>query len=299
MNMIYDRSLDDVNSAKDIRENKVKKFLTLTSEEIQTLERGCITINTLNRIESKQSELKEKINNMGYFNTPIINKTWSKTDIFYEEDIARIVNNNLVLKEAFFVFNDTPFDAKAQYDYIQINKLEKTLYDIELLTEEVINLYRICGTFSAASSDSSYTNLVPTLEALDSTAPYNGCGYKNGKYCSSGSSPYEGNDPATVITGLLPYGDGRTTPIYVMGVTISSASHVRIHGYSSNKAPSIQSAAGATLYNYFTIEELGQNYYKVTPTSSFTNSSGYSNYLRFSFIGTGENMIITLNEPIL
>ena len=147
----------------------------------------------------------------------------------------------------------------------------------------------------------TYTNLVPKMQVLTagSTAAYNGTGYKNGVYASS-TSPYESGDSECVTTGLMPYGTGVTTPIYIKGVTIdTSKSHCRIHGFTSDKTISIMAATGSSLNTYFTIEKLAEQYYKVTPTSSWTGvSGGYADYLRFSLIGTGENLVITLDEPI-
>lgn len=147
----------------------------------------------------------------------------------------------------------------------------------------------------------TYTNLVPKMQVLTagSTAAYNGTGYKNGVYASS-TSPYESGDSECVTTGLMPYGTGVTTPIYIKGVTIdTSKSHCRIHGFSADKTLTIMAATGSALNTYFTIETLGDQYYKVTPTASWTGvSGGYADYLRFSLIGTGENLVITLDEPI-
>lgn len=149
----------------------------------------------------------------------------------------------------------------------------------------------------------NYTNLVTTSIGTDGARygeDYNGDGepdgYKNGKY-ASGSS--EGTDAACVLTGLIAYGEGRTDPIYVKGADVdSSKSHCRILGFASNRSVSLQSPAGTALPTYFTIEKLGTSYYKLTPTASLASASGYTDYLRFSLIGTGANLIITINEPI-
>ena len=58
--MIFDRTQNDVDTAILLRNTKVKKFETLTESEIATLEKGTLTINTLNRIEAKQEELKNR-----------------------------------------------------------------------------------------------------------------------------------------------------------------------------------------------------------------------------------------------
>ena len=67
--MIFNRTEADVTEAKRIILEKVQKFLTLSNTEIETLEKGCLTINTLNRIENEQRRLNEVLNDMGYWNT--------------------------------------------------------------------------------------------------------------------------------------------------------------------------------------------------------------------------------------
>ena len=57
--MITDRTVQDINSAKKIREEKIQKFIALTQDDIKTLEKGFITINTLNRISNKQKEISD------------------------------------------------------------------------------------------------------------------------------------------------------------------------------------------------------------------------------------------------
>ena len=61
--MIFDRTQNDVDTAILLRDTKVKKFETLTESEIATLEKGTLTINTLNRIENKQEEFVKTILN--------------------------------------------------------------------------------------------------------------------------------------------------------------------------------------------------------------------------------------------
>ena len=94
--MIFDRTQNDVDTAILLRDTKVKNFETLTESEIATLEKGTLTINTLNRIENKQEELKNLFNDMGYWNTPTNNKTWSENDIFNVDDFHRIIDNTNV-----------------------------------------------------------------------------------------------------------------------------------------------------------------------------------------------------------
>lgn len=145
--MIFDRTKSDVISAKNIRANKVQKFIELTESERETLERGMVTANTLNRIESKQAELKIKFDDMGYYGSNISNKTWQSQDIFNELELERIFKNNGILRDAFLVFKNTPQNPVAKYGYEEFNFLEKILFDLEAMVSEVEKYIRECDTF--------------------------------------------------------------------------------------------------------------------------------------------------------
>ena len=145
--MIFDRTQNDIEAARNLIETKVKTFGELTADEILSLERGTLTINTLNRIEEKQIELNELINAEGYYNTNIINRLWSYTDIFDEANFSRIVTNCEVLKKAFLEYTDTPATPYAVYHFENINSIEKILFDLEKMIDDVKSRYRECGTF--------------------------------------------------------------------------------------------------------------------------------------------------------
>ena len=148
--MIFNRTQNDVDTAILLRDTKVKNFEELTESEIATLEKGTITINTLNRIESKQDELKNLFNDIGYWNKPITNKQWTENDIFDnngERDFQRILDNTNILRQAFFVYKDTPNTPPVSYHWQDINALEKILYDLDVMINDVKSHYRQCGTF--------------------------------------------------------------------------------------------------------------------------------------------------------
>lgn len=151
--------------------------------------------------------------------------------------------------------------------------------------------------YTYKSAGSGYTNLVTTSIDPATGEVYNGegKGYKNDVY---GSDAGEGSTPDTdcVLTGLIAYGNGRTDPIYIKGADITTASHCRILGFDANRNCYFQAAAGEAIRTYFTVETLGDKYYKVTPIISAI--TGQTDYLRFSLIGEGENLIITIGEPI-
>ena len=145
--MIFDRTQNDVDAAIRLRAEKVQTFQELSASDVETLERGLITINTLNRIENKQDELKSLINALGYWNTNITNKTWNETQIFDIVEFQRIVDNTNILRTAFFTYNDTPNTPGVSYYYEDINSLEKILNDLDVMINDVKSRYRQCGTF--------------------------------------------------------------------------------------------------------------------------------------------------------
>lgn len=143
--MITNRTQYDIDTAIDIIKEKVQKFEELTESDIESLERGTITINTLNRIENKQEELKNLFNEMGYWNTDITNKLWDYTQVFNVDEFRRILDNTNVLREAFFVYSHTPNTPPISYHYNDINALEKILNDLDVMINNIKSNYKICG----------------------------------------------------------------------------------------------------------------------------------------------------------
>jgi len=144
--MIFDRTQNDVDTAILLRDTKVKKFEALTESEIATLEKGMLTINTLNRIEDKQRELKNLLDSDVYFVENFESKSWNYTDYFKQVDFDRILDNLSKLKRAYFVYSATPQVTDNNYRrYQTINAVENILNDLELMISDVKNHYRQCG----------------------------------------------------------------------------------------------------------------------------------------------------------
>lgn len=146
--MIYDRTEDDVKNAYDLRQ-KITDGETLTAEETELLERGTLTINTLNRIENKVAQLKELINGIGYYGDDCELKEgdWDFSDDFTREDFLRIRACVNGLKKAFYVAKDSTEEIGTNYlTYETINRVEKTLFELENEFEEVKSRFKRCGT---------------------------------------------------------------------------------------------------------------------------------------------------------
>jgi hypothetical protein len=150
--MIFNRTSEDVQNAYQIR-LKLGSGEELTESEYVTLERGTLTINSLNRIENKQAELENYFNENFYFSEKLKLKTWNFDDIFDETELPRIIENIEILKNAFYVFLDTPKTPIPAYHYQNINDIEKILFDLEEMLNDMINRYRECGTFECGEEN--------------------------------------------------------------------------------------------------------------------------------------------------
>lgn len=146
--MIIDRTYSDVERAKEILK-KLKSLEPISEEEYNILERGTVTYNTLNRIESKQREIAEKLLQWHYLKRPIENKIWTEKNIFSINDLERIVNNTINLRESFFVINDNIPNPQKTYFYIEFNSIEKILYEIYELILVTPQSFKYSGTFNS------------------------------------------------------------------------------------------------------------------------------------------------------
>ena len=147
--MIYNRSFADINNVKQILK-KIKQFVTLTESEKQILERGTFTIDTINRIENAQSLICESLFNWNYLNKKFYNKTnWTDEDFFTKADLERIVNNTIILRNAFNLINQTIPNPTAKYSYEDVNAMEQILEELQKMLELVQKSFQISGTFYA------------------------------------------------------------------------------------------------------------------------------------------------------
>lgn len=143
------------------------------------------------------------------------------------------------------------------------------------------------------------TNLVSTSQEQGSAAIYNSTGYKDGYRITEDSSVgFEKAASGYVITGWIPYTWAPENVLYIRGAAVTSADYVRFYGFNEAKSAIIDGtfATGTALSNFFTVEELESGeYYRLTPLSSLSDVK----FIRISLAGSGENLIITVNEPIV
>ena len=143
---------------------------------------------------------------------------------------------------------------------------------------------------------------------------FNEVGYRNHTYLVCNDideepAPY-GHDAQYVTTGAIPFTvpSYRTPPVvYIWGATLDEEDHTRFFIYDSQKYRLVLQATGPEFKNYFTIDQLGEQYYRLTPIPDgkdsklfpATNGRAGRGSIAFSLKGTGENLVITVGEPII
>lgn len=145
--MIFDRTAKDVSEAINIRRNKIQKNIELTDEDIRKLEKGSITLSTINRISQKIIDLDAEISEMSYLNGSVSAKIWGENDFFMLDDFKRLTDDTARLKKRFMVFTTTPADPRPEYHYRELNLMEKILYDLDIMVQSVKSYYKQCGNY--------------------------------------------------------------------------------------------------------------------------------------------------------
>ena len=138
---IFDRTLADIEYAKQQLEQK-----------INTLDlKGCLNPNHLNRIENNTRYLADELIKLCYFNS-ITTQTWYYTGLPNVTHIVRIINNVNKLMSAYYKPNNTPNLPTTLLTYEQVNALEKNLYLIKEMLDDMISSFRECDTFECGEA---------------------------------------------------------------------------------------------------------------------------------------------------
>lgn len=149
--MIFDRILEDIETAITLLK-KLKSGTSLTTSEKNALERGTLTVNTLNRIENKQAELSDILYQWKYLKEPLETKTWVQTDFFKAGDMNRFVYNTNTLRDSFFLSkSDIPYPT-TEYTITAFNAIEETLQNVSDLVDNTSRLFQMSGAVTAGQS---------------------------------------------------------------------------------------------------------------------------------------------------
>ena len=157
--------------------------------------------------------------------------------------------------------------------------------------------------------DTDLTNLVPDSLDMEAKGPYSDTGYKERCYVVSlkQTIPMDGY----VATGLMEWPrrpDNTWGSVYVKGAELDTNDpYVRglfVKVEDDVLMPTVyisggtEDTASQNWEDHFIVEKLGEQYYKLTPTGDIYSIGYATQYIQLSLKGTGENLIVTVDEPI-
>lgn len=134
---IFDRTLADVEYARQ-----------QLSKNINDVDfKGCFNANDLLRIENNTRYLADALNNLCYRNSISTTSNWTTNSIPDVTNIVRVINNVSKLITAYYKPNNAPNMPTTLLTYEQANALEKNLYLLKQMLDNMIASFRECGTF--------------------------------------------------------------------------------------------------------------------------------------------------------
>lgn len=135
---VFDRTQADVDYAK--------AQLSRNINEVSL--KGCLNSNDLLRIEYNIDHLSRVLTELYYFNTVPDYRVWFRTDIVTVSEVNRIINNVRILWEEYYKPPDAVTLPNTLLTFEQVNAIEKNLYLIKKMLDDMTASFRECGTFS-------------------------------------------------------------------------------------------------------------------------------------------------------
>lgn len=136
INPIYDRTQADVDYAKS--------QLNQGNNDVEF--KGCINVTDIRRIENNTRYLADELIKLYYFNT-LTTYSWDLSSIPYLAHINRIINNVGILWGKYHKPNGSVELPPTLLHYEHANAIEKNLYLIKEMLDNMISSFRECGTF--------------------------------------------------------------------------------------------------------------------------------------------------------
>lgn len=142
---IYDRTQEDVDYAKSqIAYIKANGGITGLVNY-----KGCLNFTDVNRIEDNTEYLADLLISLYYFNTISRNSAnWSTSSILDTANVSRIINNIEILQSAYYKPTGSPDLPTTLTHYEQVNSVEKCLYLLKEMIDDMVSRFRECGTFN-------------------------------------------------------------------------------------------------------------------------------------------------------
>ncbi len=138
---IFDRTKEDV----DFALRKLEEWKREDNPTVYKL-KGCLNVDDLNRIEDNIKYLSEKLNNYAYENE-VDHKNWVINETVTKVSVDRLLNNASKLVNAYHQLSGSPSVPSQILTFLQVNNLEKILFDIKKAVNDMESSFKICGSF--------------------------------------------------------------------------------------------------------------------------------------------------------
>lgn len=139
---IFDRTIEDVTYAI----SKIAEWKKTGATDVVDL-KGCLNVSDFNRIDGNIQYLKERLVALYYFPSTK-HVVWDGDDLPTAQDITLLLNSLSNTITAYFKPNNAPNVPTTMLTYTQINDIEKNLYLLKEMLDDMVASFRECGTFN-------------------------------------------------------------------------------------------------------------------------------------------------------
>lgn len=139
---IYDRTQADVDFAlSEIAKWKESGYMSMTKLK------GCLNASDITRIEGNIQYLSDNLSTLYYF-PHTESKTWNVRGLPDITDVSRIIGNIEKIISAYYQNSSAPDLPETMLRFEHINSIEENLYLLKEMLDNMIGLFRECGTFN-------------------------------------------------------------------------------------------------------------------------------------------------------
>lgn len=138
---VFNRTQADV----DYAISKIAEWRDTDSIYVTEL-KGCLNVTDINRIENNTRYLSDSLSALYYF-SHIRTMSWDNKGLPSMLDISQIINNIREIISSYFQDSAAPNLPETMLTYEQINNIEKNLYYIKCILDNMISSFKECNTF--------------------------------------------------------------------------------------------------------------------------------------------------------
>lgn len=168
--LIFDRTQADVIYAKNNPSSREYLKGALNNIDLNRIEYWCRYIadvmntlgftNSIQTVKNIQLTTYNDLTNYEYqdfifltYNDLTLTGGWEKDDILYIEDLNTIRQNIKTLRDIMNVDTDIEINIDNSIDYIQVNNMEKVLYDLKVTIENLTKGFAYTGAYYASTQE--------------------------------------------------------------------------------------------------------------------------------------------------